>query len=132
MAITINAGRQNLLYAVQEIDLATLGASGNYDAVELPSGAMFVSGALSVSVASDDSSTATLSIGVSGGAVDAYLAATNVKAIADTAITGGSLAPLATATTLTVTPAFAGDDATVGTARVVVAYVIDGRATEVQ
>jgi hypothetical protein len=132
MALIMNAGRQNLLYAVQEVDLATLGASGDFDAVELPAGAMFVSGALSVAVASDDSSTATLSIGVKGGAVDAYLAATNVKAIADTAITGGSLAPLAVKTTLTVTPAFAGDDATVGTAYVVVAYVIAGRATEAQ
>ena len=130
MALTMNAGRQNLLYAVQAIDFATLGASGDIDAIELPVGAMIVSGALSVSVASDDSSTATVSVGLSGTAVDTYLAATSVKSIADTPLTGGTLAPAATPITMTVTPAFAGGDATEGTARLVVAYVIDGRATE--
>jgi hypothetical protein len=132
MSISKNAGRQNLLYAVQTIDLATLGGSGEYEAIDLPVGAMFVSGALSVAVASDDSSTATLSAGILGGSATAYVAATNVKAIADTALTGGSLAPLTGGQTITVTAAFAGDDATVGTANLVVAYVIDGRATEVQ
>jgi hypothetical protein len=130
MAIVKNAGRQTLLYAVQTIDAATLGGSGEYEAIDLPVDGMFVSGALSVAIASDDSSTATVSVGILGGSATGYLAATNVKAIADTALTGGSLLPLTGGQTITVTAAFAGDDATVGTINLVVAYVRQGRAIE--
>jgi len=133
MAITVNAGRQNLLYAVQNITQAALAnTDGEYNAMELPSGAMFVSGALSVVTAWDDGTASTLSVGISGGAADAYLAATSVQATGDTALTGGSLAPLSAKQTITVTAAFTGEDATVGEANLIVAYIIDGRATEVQ
>jgi len=129
----MNAGRQNLLYAVQNITQAALAnTDGAYDAIELPAGAMIVSGALSVVTAWDDGTAATLSVGISGGAADAYLAATSIQAIADTALTGGTLAPLTAKTTVNVTAAFTDEDATVGEANLVIAYLIEGRANEVQ
>jgi hypothetical protein len=135
MAIIKDAGRQNLLYATQKITQAMLAnTDGAYDAIDLPPGARFVSGALVEDVAFDDGTASTLSVGISGGAADAYLAATGVQQGAGTvtALTGGSLALLPSGQTINVTAAFTGEDATVGEVTLIVAYIIDGRSTEAQ
>ena len=134
MAITKNAGRQNLLYAVQTIAFDAIDADGAYDAVDLPVGARFISGALVEDVAFDDGTGTTLSVGISGGAADAYLAATSVQqgAGTTTALTGGNAAALAAKQTINVTVAYTDDDATTGQATLIVAYVIEGRAVEAQ
>lgn len=133
MAIVKDAGRQNLLYATQKITQAMLAnTDGAYDAVDLPPGARFVSGALAVDTAWNDGTAATLSVGISGGSATAYLAATSIQATGVTAFTGGDEALLPSGQTINVTAAFTGEDATVGQATLIVAYIIDGRGTEAQ
>ena len=133
MAIVKDAGRQNLLYVTQSITQAMLAnTDGEYDAIDLPVNARFVSGALAVDTAFDDGTAATLSVGISGGSATAYLAATSIQATGVTALTGGDETLLTAGQTITVTAAFTGEDATVGEATLIVAYIIDGRATEAQ
>lgn len=132
MAIVQNSGLQWPLYAVQRVTQANLAnVDGEYDAIVLPAGAMIISGSLVVSTAWDDGTAATLSVGIKGGAANAYLAATSIQAIAVTAFTGGTLVPLTASQTVTVTAAFTDSDATVGEAYLVLAYVVNTRATEV-
>lgn len=133
MAIVKNVGRQTALYAVQVITQADLAnTAGAYDAIDLPVGARYLSGSLNVDTAWDDGTASTLSVGISGGSADAYLAATSVQATGSTALTGGDSLAMATGQTINVTAAFTAGDATVGEATLIVAYVIDGRANEVQ
>ena len=135
MSIVKDPGRQNLLYTTAKVTQAGLAnTAGEYDVLDLPAGARIVGGSLVEDIAFDDGTATTLSVGISGGSATAYLAATSVQAGAGTVtpLTGGTLAKLAAVTTVTVTAAFTGADTTVGEATLIMAYIIDGRATEAQ
>lgn len=69
-----------------ELSLADFTARSNSIAVSLPPGSEVVGGAMNVITAANTTLTATVSIGDAGSATR-YLAATNVKAVARTALT---------------------------------------------
>jgi hypothetical protein len=104
-------------------------AAGIFDVIKLPQNAVIVGGDLVVETASNDSSTATLKAGDDADD-DRYLAATSIKSAARTALT---LTGYKTdGSPIRITLANAGGDATVGTVRVRVEYVIQGKMDEVQ
>jgi hypothetical protein len=104
-------------------------AAGIFDVIKLPQNAVIVGGDLVVETASNDASTATLKVGDSAN--DArYLAATSIKTAARTAL--GPTGFKTAGTPIRITLANAGGAATVGTVRVRVEYVIQGKMDEVQ
>lgn len=105
------------------------GAANIFDALNLPPNAVVVGGDLTVEVASNDASTSTVAVGDSVSATR-YLAATNLKAAARTALvlTGYR----GNGEDIRLTFANAGGGATTGTATVRVLYTITGRANELQ
>lgn len=99
-----------------------------FDLINLPQGAIVVGGQMMVTTASNDSSTATLKIGDSV-TDNRYLAATSIKTPASTAFTLTGYEPAGL--NLRVTLANAGGDATAGTVRINVFFILNGRANEV-
>ncbi len=99
-----------------------------FDIINLPSGAIVVGGQMMVTTVSDDSSTATLAVGDSVTA-NRYMAATSIKSAASTAFTLTGYEPAGL--NLRVTLANAGANATVGTVRINVLFILSGRANEV-
>lgn len=129
MAITKNAGRQNLLVAEVVIDFDDIPTTATYyEAIELPPSARITRGGLYVDTAWD-STTNTLSVGDAGLATR-YLTTQDLKSTAGTHIPFVAVATTGSAN-VGVTYAFTGGAATVGSARLWVEYFITGRATEV-
>lgn len=105
-------------------------ASGTvYDVIYLPVNAEIVGGDVVVRTVSNDSSTATISVGDSGSATR-YLGATNIKAAARTALVPTGYR--GTGEQIRITLANAGGDATAGSVSVRIEYVIKDRGTFVQ
>jgi hypothetical protein len=102
---------------------------GVFDVINLPGNAVVIGGDLTVETASDDSGTATIAVGDSGSATR-YLAATNLKAAARTALNLTGYRGAGENIRLTI--ANQNGNATVGKATVRVMYTIQGRANEVQ
>lgn len=102
-------------------------AAPAYDVIPLPVGARVVAGELLVKVISDDSSTATLSVGDSASAAR-YLAATSIKTVARVALVPTTF--VSGGEPIRITLANAGANATVGKVRVNVQYVVEGAADE--
>lgn len=100
-----------------------------YDVINLPQGAVVVGGDLVVETASNDATTATVSVGDSGSAAR-YLAATSIKAAGRTALVPTGYRGAGENLRITVANGTGG--ATAGKVTVRVAYVIPGRAHEVQ
>lgn len=130
-AMTFNVGRQTPLVAQASISLAQMATSATaVVAIQLPINSIVTGGFIVVDTAYDTTGTATVTVGDSGSA-SRYLGSTNLKATGRTALvptgyinTGGL--------DISLTPTLADTAATVGAVRVVVEYIIDGRATEVQ
>jgi len=130
MAITKNTGRQWPLAAVVDIAYGDTPTTATfYEAADLPGAARVTGGALVVKTAWD-STTNTFAVGDSGAA-DRYLTASDLKTVGtyvfDFASDDGS-APLDVGVTYTET----GTAASAGSAQLIVYYVLDGRANEVQ
>lgn len=102
---------------------------GVFDVINLPGNAVVIGGDLTVETASNDSGTATIAVGDSGSATR-YLAATNFKAAARTALNLTGYRGAGENIRLTI--ANQNGNATAGKATVRVMYTIQGRANEVQ
>lgn len=100
-----------------------------FEPIALPMNAVVVGGDMTVETVSNDSSTATIAIGDSASA-SRYLAATNLKAAARTALTLTGFR--GAGENIRVTLANAGADATAGKVSIRVMYIIQGRSNEVQ
>lgn len=130
MAISKDTGRQWPLCAVVDIAYSDTPTTATfYEAADLPGNARVIGGALVVKTAWD-STTNTFSVGDSGAAAR-YLSATDLKTAGTTAFdfsTDDGSAPL----DVGVTYAETGAAATAGAAQLIIQYVIDGKANEVQ
>lgn len=104
-------------------------AAGVFDVINLPAGAVVVGGEMVVETVSNDTGTATISVGDSSSATR-YLAATNIKAAARTALTLTGYR--SDGASIRITLANQNGNATTGKVTVRVQYVIPGRAHEVQ
>lgn len=139
-----NRGLQYPLEALFEFDIAsgdvmvaTNGVSqtfkataGVFDVVALPVNSQVIDGDLTVEVVSNDSSTATLSVGDSGSATR-YLGATNIKALAHTALVPTGFMN-SSGLDIRITLANAAGDATTGKVRLRVSYIVKNRQNETQ
>lgn len=139
-----NRGLQYPLEALFEFDIAsgdvmvaTNGVSqtfkataGVFDVVALPVNSQVIGGDLTVEVVSNDSSTATLSVGDSGSATR-YLGATNIKALARTALVPTGFMN-SSGLDIRITLANAAGDATTGKVRLRVSYIVKNRQNETQ
>lgn len=121
-----NAGRQEVIAVKQKITFGTgnmIDSLGAVGVIDLPAGAVVLSGWLNVKTAT--TATATLALGDSGNATR-YLAATSIAAVAKTNLTTtGFQHPAAVtllATIATAAPVLAGE------AEIIVEYVVEGRA----
>ena len=134
MAITKNGGRQYPLCARVEFTYADLGtavtASSIIEAMDLPAGAIITSGYLNVTTAWVGPTAATVSVG-DGGSAARYLGDTSIKATGLTALVPTGYKYTAADTVdfdLEQTVAVSTD----GAAELVVYYIIEDKANEVQ
>lgn len=104
-------------------------ASVAVGAIGLPQNAVVIGGDVTVETASDDTGTATISVGDSGSAVR-YLGATSIKAAARTALVPTGYR--GNGEDLLLTLANANGNAANGKVSVRVHYLVTGRAQEVQ
>lgn len=116
--------RQNTLAAYVELSVADFVARGNVIDLELPYNAEVISGAMTVTVQSDQQTADTVSVGDSANATR-YLGATSIKAAAGTRT---PLVPTGFVTTpdnchVRLTRTATGNAATVGTIRLWLQYV---------
>lgn len=104
-------------------------ASGTvYDVINLPLNAQVIGGDIVVRTVSNDSSTATMSVGDSGSATR-YLGATSIKSAARTALVPTGF--LGAGENIRITLANATGDATTGKVCITVLFIIKDRADEV-
>lgn len=103
------------------------GASAAYDVIPLPYGAQVIGGDVVVLTVSDDTGTATMSVGDSASATR-YLGATSIKAAARTALVPTGYQGLGESIRLTVANQNA--NATTGRVRTTVLFTVEGRASE--
>lgn len=99
-----------------------------FEPINLPQGAVVVGGQMIVTTVSDDTGTATIAVGDSASA-NRYLAATTIKSLGATALTVTGYEPAGL--NIRVTLANANGNATAGKVRLVVQFIITGRANEV-
>lgn len=131
MAISKDTGRQWPLCAVVDFAYSDIPTTATlYEAADLPASARVIGGALVVKTAWNTATSATLAVGDSGAAAR-YLAATDIKTAGTTVFdfstdAGGAILDVA------VTPTYVGAAATAGAAQLIIQYVIDGKANEVQ
>lgn len=129
MAITLNAGRQEVISAYIDVtydDVPTTATA--YEAFNLPVGAEIIAGELVVDTAWNTATTATFDL---GDALDddRYTAsAIDLKTAGRTALTLTGYVTLSTSNTLNWLGAYAGTAATAGAARVRIDYIVRGRA----
>lgn len=139
-----NRGLQYPLEALFEFDIAsgdvmvaTNGVSqtfkattGVFDVVALPVNSQVIGGDLTVETVSNDSGTATLSVGDSGSATR-YLGATSIKSAARTALVPTGFMN-SSGLDIRITLANATGDATTGKVRLRVSYIVKNRQNETQ
>lgn len=102
--------------------------SSVYLGAYLPQNSVVLSGALQVTTAGNSTGTATVAIGDTTSA-SRYLAATDIKTVANTAFTGVNL-DNTPGNNLQLTVANADATATAGTFTVIVTYILRGRVNE--
>ena len=128
MAIAnIDSGRQDVLVAVQAFDYSELVDATAVPAVNVPPGAIVVGGQLVITTVFNSATSDTIAV---GDGTNAYLAATDVTALGATALGGGL--PYSVSDTVDLTWDGTGAVPTTGAGYLVLEYVIDGRACEVQ
>lgn len=139
--LTKTPGAQWALSAVFQFDIASAdamlnasgvltnfkAAAGVFDVIPLPSGAQVVGGDIAVLVVSNDTGTATMSVGDSASAAR-YLGATSIKSAARTALVPTGFQGAGESIRLTL--ANQNGDATTGKVRTTVQFVLDGRVNE--
>lgn len=124
--VKTNPDRQELIVAVKEFDYSEVNESGVVTAFYVPSGSVIVSGHL-VPDGNYDATTATMSLG-NADTPDLYLAATDVKAAAETVITTtGAEISSDVESNILATFAITGTP-TVGKIRVALQYYMVGRS----
>jgi hypothetical protein len=117
------------MVATNGVEQSFKAAAGIFDVIKMPQNAVLVGGDLTVETVSDDTGTATLKVGDADS--DArYLAATNLKAAARTALVPTGYR--GTGKDLRITLANQNGNATAGKVTVRAEYLIQGRAQEVQ
>lgn len=126
MAITKDGGRQWPLYAKVDFTVADLTTTVAEPAVTLPAGATVVGGHLAILTAFSGGGVGETVQVAGGGASTAA-----VDADAGTSFTALTLDGTATTAVTDITVTWTGT-ATAGAGQLVVAYVMDGRANEVQ
>lgn len=128
MAITKDTGRQWPLYASVDFAFGDIPTTATfYEAIDLPGSARVIGGYIEVT-AVWDSTTNSVNVGDSGSATR-YATGVDLKALGVTELSaGGAVGALDVGVTYTET----GTAATTGAATLVVGYVLDGRANEVQ
>jgi hypothetical protein len=132
MPLFKNHGRQYPLWAYQEIALADLATGVEIEAVDVPRDAVIVDGFVEVTVAFDDTTTATLSVGDAALATR-YATTVDLKTLGITKMAVAALGfAYPSGGAVTVSPAFGTDDNTVGTARIGIAYLSYAKANENQ
>jgi len=104
--------------------------AGVFDAIALPVNSQVIGGDITVDVASNDTGTATISVGDSGSATR-YLGATTIKTAARTALVPTGFMN-SSGLDGRITLANANGDATTGKVRVRVSYIIKNRQNETQ
>lgn len=125
MAISKNAGRQEVIAAKVTIGFGDVVDATAVEAVDLPAGAVVIGGALVATEAFNSATSDTIAVTIDG---ETLLAATSVAATGSTLFTAGSVAPLAAPNTVDVTWDGTGTAPTQGSVDLVVTYVITGRA----
>lgn len=123
-----NIGADGMLNTAAALTLFNAAGTNAFDVIPLPPGAVVVGGELVVEVADNATGTATMSVGDSLLATR-YLAATNIKAAARTALTLTGFR--GNGEDIRVTLANADGTATAGVVTLRVGYMINGRANEV-
>jgi hypothetical protein len=123
MAITKNVGRQTSLVASVDITAAMIPAVAVYEAVDLPVGAIVTGGTFEVITVDAGGGTVKVNVGA-----DVLLAATATSGAIQTLFTQGA-AEITAADTVDVEVETAVLTTFVG--RLIVEYIIDGRANEV-
>lgn len=126
---TFNIGDTMTAVDASVNNILAVAGSKVYEAINLPAGAVVTGGSLVVETASNDATTATVSVGDSGNAAR-YLGATSIKAAGVT-----NLVPTGfrgAGENLRITVANGSGGATTGKVTVRLAYVLPGRAHEVQ
>ena len=134
MAITQDAGRQYPLVAKVDFTYADLGTAVTttsiIEALKLPPGAIVTGGYLNITTAWVGPTAATVSVG-DGGSAARYLGDTNIKSTGRTALVPtGYTYTAADAIDLDLAQSVAVSTAGVG--ELVVEYIVDGRANDVQ
>ena len=128
MAIAnIDSGRQDVLVAVQAFDYSEMVDATAVPAVNVPPGAIVVGGQLVITTAFNSATSDTIAV---GDGTNTYLAATSVAATGATALSGGL--PYSVSDTVDLTWDGTGAVPSAGAGYLVLEYVIDGRACEVQ
>lgn len=131
MAITQDHGRQHALTAVQAFTYADLESGTDLPAVNVPGGAIILSGELIIETALNSATSDTISVG-DGSTADAYLAATDVQSTGRTALTSVGAGALAAKGAVNLTWTGSGAAPSAGSGYLVVTYAIVGRSTDVQ
>lgn len=128
MAITKKAGRQEVISAAVAFAVADMGAMNGNDvaAIELPEGAVLLSGVVIIDTAFDGTTSDTLTVGDVADP-DRYVAGVDAQAEALTALVPTGL-ELTTPTDITIAITNVGGVATAGAGRLIVEYVVNGRS----
>lgn len=128
MAITKNAGRQELIQAYVDINLADLTSGADVAALDLPVGAVVVDGALVTTEAWNSTTSDVMDVG-DGGSQNRYLNDGNIRALAArVALVPTGKIHTASDNTLTVRWVSGGGTPTTGKVRLEVTYYRIGRA----
>lgn len=130
MSITKNDGRQSPLVASVDVGFADFVSGTLEAAVELPAGAVVLSGNFNVTEAFDSGTSDSITVGDAADE-DRYLTATDAQAVALTALVPTGLA-VTGIDDVTVTLTSVGTAATAGAATLTVEYIVPGRAQATQ
>lgn len=126
MTISHNVGRQEVISASVDIDLtdATLVSGVAQNAIQLPAGAYVVGGQVDVLTAFDSLTSDVADVAIGS---ESLLAAGDISALGSLSLSGNAIKATAPAE-VTFEWTGVGTAPTVGTVRLTVQYVIDGRA----
>lgn len=128
--LRLNSGRQYPLVAIQEFDYTHVADNVvQVQMAKLPVGAVVIGGELIVDVAWNTGTSATLSVGDAGNGAR-YGSALDLKTTGRKALTPTGY--VSDGAEVMATPVLSGTAATAGKARLILQYVIGGRAHEAQ
>lgn len=131
MAITQDAGRQYPLVASVAIAFGDLSSGVAADAIELPPGAVVLDAAVFVDTAFNSATSDALAVGDSGAA-GRFISAADMQVAGEHVATAGRGYKYASGGVVQVTLTSVGGGISAGAARLILSYVIDGRANDVQ